>query len=201
MKYGELSIDREIDFMIKYNLTADELFVIRLIFYAMDDHDEYIKNYFSSCELTKPLREILEDLQDKGIINKSYIVPDKGEIFNAKDVDFNKNVIKSFLQHSNKMGMELFMSYPTTTIINGKVFSLRNITKLYKSIDDMSFQYGKMISFNPDKHQEIMELLEYGKENNLISGGICDFIASMKWEDLKELKDGGVTIYDNIESL
>ena len=201
MKYGELSIDREIDFMIKYNLTADELFVIRLIFCALDDHDEYIKNYFSSCELTKPLREILADLQSKGIINKSYKIPDKGEIFNARDVDFNKNIIKSFLQHSNKMGMELFMAYPATTVINGKVFSLRNITKLYKSIDEMSFAYGKAISFSPEKHEEIMELLEFGKESGLISGGICDFVASMKWEDLKELRDGGVEIYNNIESL
>lgn len=201
MKYAELSIEREIDFMIKYQLTADELYLIRLIFYAQDEHPEYISKFFSQCELTKPLIEVLGSLQDKGIINKSYKIPQKGSIFNAKDVEFNKSIVKSFLQHSNEMGMELFMNYPATTIINGKVFSLRNITKLYTSLDDMSFAYGKAIGFSPDKHREVMELLDFAKEQNLISSGICDFISSMKWIDIQELRDNGVAMYDNTETL
>ena len=36
-------------------------------------------------------------LRDKSIINKSYTIPEKGEVFNPNDVDFNKTVIKSFM--------------------------------------------------------------------------------------------------------
>jgi len=196
MKYAELSIEREIDFMIKYQLTADELFVLKLIFYAQDEHPEYLINFFSQNNLTKSLRDNLLALQEKGIINKSYKVPPEGTKFNAKDVELNKLIIKSFLQHSSELGMELFMNYPTATIIDGRTFSLRNITKLYKSIDDLSFNYGKMINFSPEKHQEVMELLSFGKENNLIHSGICDFIASMKWLDLKELRDNDMGTFN-----
>ena len=40
--------------------------------------------------------------------------------------------------------MELFEAYPPFTIINGKTFSLRNISKNFKDLDDMCWQYGKM---------------------------------------------------------
>jgi hypothetical protein len=92
--------------------------------------------------------------------------------------------------------MDLFMNYPSSTTINGKTFSLRNITKLYKSIDDLSFNYGKLINFSPEKHKEVLELLEWGKENHLIQSGICDFISSMKWLDLQELKDNDMGIFN-----
>jgi hypothetical protein len=34
-----------------------------------------------------------------------------------------------------------------------------------------------------------MELLEWGKENNQITYGICEFIISQKWTELAYLKD------------
>ena len=38
MKNLELSIEKEIEFMIKYQLTSDELFLMKLIWYAQDNH-------------------------------------------------------------------------------------------------------------------------------------------------------------------
>lgn len=196
-----MSIDREINFMIKYKLTSDELFLIKLIFYAQNNHPEYLSNYFQTCSLGKSIIEILQNLQDKGLILKSYKIPNKGSIFKPEDVIFNKIILKTFMQYSNELGMELFENYPSSTVINGRIFSLRNITKLYKSLDDMSWDYGSKIKFNPDIHFEIMELLEYGKDNNLITNGICDFISSEQWKLLKELKDNGLDTFDNSEAL
>lgn len=197
MKQFELSIDREIKFMIKYQLTADELFVIKLIFYALEGHDEYIKTFFNECQLEKPLKQILQSLQDKGIINKSYKIPEEGKVFNPQDVDFNKTVMNQFMQHSQDMGMELFEAYPPFTSINGKTFSLRNITKNFKDLDDMCWQYGRMIKFDQKKHEEILQLVEYAKENNLIHSGICDFILSQGWLALEVYQDEGLGYYDN----
>ena len=112
MKQFELSIDREIKYMIKYQLTADELFVLRLIFYAQEGHSEYITMFFTECQLGLSLREILASLQTKGIINKSYTIPVEGTVFQADDVDLNKNAVNQFLQHSIDLGMELFEAYP-----------------------------------------------------------------------------------------
>lgn len=200
MKNLELSIDREIEFMLKYDLSADELFVIRVIFYAQDEHAEYLSKYFTNSKAID-LRSTLLSLQAKGIINKSYIVPDTGEQFNPRDVDFNQNVVNQYLRHSQELGLELFMAYPAFTTINGKTFSLRNITKLYKNLDEMCFAYGKSINFAPLKHQEVMELLEWAKDTNNIRSGICDFIESRQWMTLKEMKDGGTTMFDTLEAL
>ena len=201
MRNLELSIEREIDFLIKYNLTPDELFLMKLIWYAQDGHPEYLSEYFSENQLTLELRDVLLSLQYKGIINKSYEVPEKGSILNPLDVDFNKNVVNSFLKHSLDLGMELFNAYPVFTIINGRTFSLRNITKLYKSLEEMAWEYGKAIKFDPEKHKEVIDLLEYGKENNLVQSGICDFIASNQWLTLKELRDGGTGFFNTNELL
>ena len=197
----ELSLERELDFMIKYGLTADELYLMRLIFLAQDGHEEYITRFFRECSLGMPILDLLTSLQQKGVINKSYTIPSKGTVFEPKDVDFNKQVLKGFLQHSEDMGMELFQAYPTMTVINGKTFSLRNIAKFYKTFDEFTFDYGKSIKFDPKKHQEILDILEWAKENNLIHSGIGDFIISRKWLDYQEMKDGGTTLFDPTESI
>lgn len=202
MKYIELSIEREIEFMIKYNLTSDELFTVKLIFYAQDGHDEFLKTFFSQGSLSYSLYDILLSLQNKGIINKSYKIGKKGDIFNPRDVDFNKIFLKSYVEHSQELGMELFMNYPSIININGREFSLRNITKLYKNIDDMCFAYGKAIKFNRELHNKIMDLLHWGKENHLINYGICEFISSNKWIELEELKDKDfMTQFNTIEMI
>lgn len=199
MKNFELSIDREIQFMIKYQLTPDEFFLMKLIFFAQEGQDKYISQFANECRFEKPIREILTSLQDKGVINKSYVIPQTGEVFNPQDVDFNKNVLNQFFQHSQDLGMELFEAYPPFTIINGKTFSLRNISKNFKDFDDMAWNYGKAIRFDQNKHEEIMELLEFGKENNLIHSGISDFILSRGWLALQVYKDEDMGTYNNME--
>lgn len=195
----ELSLDREIDFMNKYGLTADELFLMRLIFLAQEDRDDYLKKFFGENALGLPITDLLKSLQEKGVINRSYQIPKKGTVFKPKDVEFNKQVLKGFLQHSEDLGMELFENYPNSTVINGKTFSLRNIAKFYKSFDEFCFAYGKEIKFDPKKHSEILELLEWGKENNLINSGISDFIISRRWIDLEEMRNGGMGTFNTNE--
>lgn len=197
----ELSIQRELDFMVKYGLTPEELFIIRMIMYAQDGHDEYIKSFVEEGNLEKPLRDILESLQEKEIITKRYHIPGKGMPFNPNDVDFNKLVIKSYMQHSGTLGMDLWEHYPPFTIINGRPFDLRNPTKLYKSLEEMCWGYGKEIKFNPIVHAEVIDLLEYGKDNNLISNNICSFIAGHQWELLKQYRDGDMGTFKTTELL
>jgi hypothetical protein len=187
-----MSIDREIKFMIKYQLTADELFVLRLIFYAQEGHDEYISMFFTECQLSFSLKTILASLQSKGIINKSYVIPQAGEVFHPLDVDFNKEVLDQYLQHSTDMGIELFEAYPAYTNISGRTFSLRNISKNFRNLDDMCWHYGCAIKFDRKKHEEIMELLAFGKENNLIHSGISDFILSHGWLALEAYRNEGL---------
>ena len=199
VKYIELSFDREIELMTKYQIFAEELLFVKLVFLAQEGHPEYLSKYFGQMPLKGAPRDTIKSLQEKGVINKSYKIPEKGQTFNPKDVDFNKNFMKSYLQHSYDMGMELLMSYPMFTIINGKQFSLRNISKQFKNLDDFAFSYGKSIQFSISKHQEILELLEWGKEVNVINYGIVEFTSSLKWLELKELRESGLTTFNTSE--
>ena len=201
MKYIELSFDREIELMTKYQIFPEELLFIKLVFLAQEGHPEYLSKYFSQMPLKGAPRDTILSLQEKGIINKSYKIPEKGKTFNPLDIDFNKNFMKSYLQHSYDMGMELFMNYPPYMIINGKQFSLRNIAKSFKNLDDFAFAYGKAIKFDIEKHKEIIELVEWAKEVNILNFGIIEFITSLKWLELKELKENGLTTFNTSELL
>jgi predicted transcriptional regulator len=194
------SLDNELNLMIKYELSDQELMIIKLIFLAQENRKDYLIKYFSNKDRSI-LREILVKLQEKGIILKSYKIPNKGETFIPEDVEFNKNFIKSWLQHSGDLGMELFYKYPSFTIINGRSYSIKNITKVFKSLEDFCFAYGKTIKFNQEKHEEIMELLEYAKSTNCINYNICEFIISQKWNEIQYLKDGGENMFNTSELL
>ena len=202
MKHLELSIDRELDFMIKYQLSPEELLVLKLIFLAQENHSEYLAKYFSQGSFKGTIRETLKSLQDRGIINKSYKIPETGTTFKPLDVDFNKIVLKSFMQHSGELGMELFMNYPSFVNINGRNCSLKNISKSFKDMDDFCFAYGKAIKFNPDNHLKVMDALAFGKEHELLHYGIVEFVVSMKWLELSELRlSNNINGYQNSELL
>ena len=166
----------------RYNLTPEEWLVTRLLILASVDegHKQYFIRYLN-IPRKNTLRDVLVSLQDKSIILKSYKIPNPGERFNPEDVDLNKNFLKTFYKCSGILGQELFSNYPHCIESGGRIYVLNNITKGYKDMEELYYDYGRIIKFNPDTHKEVMELLEFGKEHNLISYGICEFIKSYKW--------------------
>lgn len=194
-----MSIDREIDFMNKYQLTADEFFLFKLIFLSQEDHGEYLEKYFTSNNLTNSLRDVLVSLQEKGIINKTYKIPPHGVEFNPEDVDLNKRVVEQMFQHSYDLGYELFQAYPSFTTINGQLVSLRGIARKFNSFEDFAYTYGKSIRFNEQEHKRVLELLEWAKENNHVNMGICDFVISRQWETFEIAKDQDFGVFNTTE--
>jgi len=58
------------------------------------------------------------------------------------------------------MGEELFTKYPSWLNINGKLTSLKNIATRFASLDDFFCFYATQIGNNPEKHREVMEILD-----------------------------------------
>ena len=81
----------------KYRLTSTELFLIRVLLIFQDENNETIfANYIKTLRLAGiNLRTVLQSLQDKGIILKSYKIPKEGTEFNPYDIEINKNFIKN----------------------------------------------------------------------------------------------------------
>lgn len=198
-----LSFQEELDILIDSQLTATELFVIRLIYLACDDKPEFLKNYISSLGINGKsfLRQVLESLVNKKVINSTFVLPKEGEALNVKNIPFNKNFLKKYIRESGQLGHEIFDCYPPFISINGKMCSIKNITKgnLY-SIEEFCVFYAKAIKNASTTHERVMSALMFGKENNLIHYSILEFIASKKWEEIEYIRDSGnINGYSNSE--
>jgi len=192
-----------LNLMSNYSLTADELLLVYLTFLARDEenHPEYFAKWFSNGGKDK-LKTLFDSLKEKGIIHKNY----NPETYVPNDIEFNKNFLKSWIKNSGELGKELFDAYEPFLYINGKYVPLKNIAKKFYSLEEFFFFYSVQIGHSVDKHKEVMELLEWGKNNKQIKYGILEFCVSHKWDELKYIKehnlDGEVAstfdVYDNI---
>lgn len=188
--------------MITYNVTADELLVIYLTFLARDEegHPEYFAKWFN--KFGDNLRDVFESLKSKGIIKKEYNPSE----YDPNEIDFNKNFLKSWLKNSGEMGAELFEKYPAWLNVNGKLAPLKNIAKKFSTLDEFFFAYSSAIKHNPEKHKEVLKILDWAKEHNKVNSGILDFVISHQWEALVKLKDNPTdgfveSTYDVYESI
>lgn len=186
------TIDEDMGILTKYHLTPNELFIIRILMLAREEDDSYLFKYLSIPEDSRgDFRQELVNLQNKGIINKSYKIPPKGKNFNPNDIDFNKTFVRCFYKDSFEMGKELFEMYPMFGNIQGCVTSIRGVSKKFDSLEDFYRAYGKAIKWNPETHQEILDLIKWAKDNTqFIQFSLASFVVDRRWEELKALKDG-----------
>lgn len=204
MQQFELSLKEEINIYINSGLTPTELFILRLLFLAIDGDTTLLFNYLSNVTNGKELlKSVLISLQEKKVILSTFKIPREGETLNFKNIPFNKNFIKMYIRESNEIGNEFFEAYPPFITINGSTVAIRNFAKAgFYTFEDFCLHYAKSIKNAGTTHERIMEALIYGKENNLINYSILEFIASRKWLELEFIRDSGnVNGYRNSELL
>lgn len=178
----------------KYKINSDELLFITVILLIQEgDVNPYINLYFSLPTACRGnVRDLLVSLQNKQVITKEYKIPPAGSQFIPEDVTFNKNFTKTFYRGSFWIGKELFENYPISTTVNGMEFKLRRVSKKFDSLEDAYRAYGKAISWKPEVHQHIMELVEWGKENNYQFTTLDSFIVDHDWLNIEAIKDNGL---------
>ena len=184
-------IDNELIFLEKYNLTPTELMTIRTILLAQDNQEDYLFKFNNILTKTDvKFRDILISLQNKQIITKAYKIPNEGELFEFEDVTFNKSIVKAFYKASFELGKELFNVYPQTTIVNGVIYALRRVSKKFNSLEDAFRVYGKTIRWDEELHNEIIELVKWGIDNDYSFTTLDDFIVDNAWESIRAIRDG-----------
>lgn len=204
MTHFELSLQEEINIYINSGLTPTELFILRLLFLAIDEEPKYLLNYLSNVKDGKQLfRQVLESLKEKKVILSTFKVPAEGETLNYKNIPFNKNFSKMYIRESNEIGKELFDAYPPFLNINGKLCSIKNFTKANLfSFEEFCLFYAKAIKNASVTHERVMDALLFAKEKNLINYSIIEFIASHKWEEIEFIRESGdINGYNNSELL
>ena len=193
MKHLTLTLEEEICLLDKYGLTPNELLVIRVLLILQDDNEEELfqKLIVTLKHINLPLREVLIELQRKEVILKSYKIPESGLKFDPYSIPINKNFIKALYKSSFEMGKELFDSYPQFGNIGGNLVPLRTVAKKFDSLEQAYFKYGKSIGFNPERHKEIIKLVNWARDNNILNCSLASFIVNEGWHDLNTLKNGG----------
>lgn len=205
MKNLTLNLEEEIALLGKYRITPNELMIIRTLLILQDEeNEELFKNYIEILhECGIKLRDVLLCLQEKGIILKSFKLPQEGEAFDPYSIPFNKAFIRNLYKCSFELGKELFEEYPQMTLINGNMVTLRGVSKHFDSLESCYFRYGRSIGWNLERHQHIIELIRWAKEHDLIKQSLSSFVINNAWLDLEAIKNGdsGNYNFDTIKAL
>lgn len=197
------NLEEHIVMLEKYRINSDELLFITVILLIQEGEvSPYISLYFSLPSICRGgIRDILTSLQNKQVITKEYKIPPSGTKFIPEDVIFNKNFIKTFYKGSFWIGKELFENYPISTVVNGVEYKLRRVSKKFDSLEDAYRAYGKAISWKPDTHQKIMQLIEWGKNNNYQFTTLDSFIVDNDWLNIAAVRDNGTLDSNNVKML
>lgn len=205
MKNLTLTLEEEVSILDKYRLIPTELFLIRVLLILQDDGNEelFIRYIKTLKQAGINLRNILITLQEKEILLKSCKIVKEGEEFDPYSLQLNKNFIKNIYKCSFTLGKELFEEYPAFAVINNSYTSLRGVSKHFNSLEDAYVKYGKSIKWNPEIHHEIIELVRWAKEHNMLNMSLGSFIVNNGWHDLKAIMNGdaGNVNFDSIKSL
>lgn len=177
------------------------MFIRTLLILQEDANEELFKTYIEILHNSNiQIRELITRLQAKGIILKSFKVPNPGEAFDPYSIPINKPFLKNLFKSSFEIGKELFEVYPQFGNINGCVVPLRTVAKKFDSLEDCYARYGKEIKWNPEIHSTIIDLVKWAKDNNILNCSLASFIINNGWNDLQALKDGEGNInYDAIK--
>lgn len=188
-----MELDTILNIMAKYQLTADEILLIYLTFISQtengnpEEHRVYFSRWYENGGKER-LRNLFNSLKTKGIIKKNY----NPDTYDPDEIEFNQNFIKQYYKLTGELGQELMNAYPSTLYLNGKIVSLKNISKRFKDLHEFYFWYASTIGHSISKHNEILNILEWAKMNDLIHIPIVEFVASCKWNEFKEMKDKGI---------
>jgi hypothetical protein len=197
------NLEEQVVLLEKYNINSDELLFITVILLIQEgDNNPYIQLYFSlpvACRGS--IRDLLVSLQEKQVITKEYKIPPSGTKFIPEDVSFNKNFIKNFYKGSFWIGKELFEVYPLSTVVNGVEYKLRRVSKKFDSLEDAYRAYGKAISWKPETHQHILELIEWGKNNNYQFTTLSDFIVDNDWLNIEAMQNNSLLDSNSVKML
>jgi len=188
-----INIDEEIALLEKYRITPTELLFVQTLLILQDDNNEiYFKNYIESlyaCNIK--LRDIINSLQSKGIILKQFKIPTEGQSFDPYSIPLNKSFTKNIYKSSFEMGKELFEAYPQFATIQGNLTPLRTVARHFDSLEDCYFRYSKSIKWNIERHNQIIELVSWAKEQgNILNQSLSSFVINHGWIDLEAIKNG-----------
>lgn len=197
------TLEHQIGLCTQEQISMEELTIINLILDAQEAGNVALLGQYLMLpeSIRGDLRTHLVSLQNRGFILKEYKIPNKGEVFDIYDVKLNKNFTKRFHKENYDLGSELYDHYPQFGSINGALVQINTVSKKFDSLELAFIAYAKAINNNPTKHKEVIELVDWAKDTNVLNCSLASFIVDRRWEALSALKNGGSGINFNAVKL
>lgn len=186
-------LDIILNILAKANLTANELLLFYLTFISQTENgnkEEGLRRFslWYNNGGHEQLKGLYDSLVEKRIIIKNY----EPSTYRPDEIQFNKNFIKSFFKVTGELGQELWEAYPPYLYSGDTRYDLRNFTKKFKDLNELYFWYASTINHSREKHEEILEILNWAKTNDVVNISIVEFIGSQRWNDWKKLRQEGI---------
>jgi hypothetical protein len=96
--------------------------------------------------------------------------------------DRSKEILNKLFESPDFFKDSLLSVYPKFGTIKGKFYPL-----ITGDLDKLFEDYAKKIGYSIDTHKEVLEIVQWAKDKELLNIGIEKFILSYYWESLKEL--------------
>lgn len=188
-----IDLDRKLEVMCKHTLNAEQWLFIELLWTYNDGRPEYMFKYFNECAKTTVPRDTLQALKDKKILASDYEVPGPDEEFEPDQVEFSKTFINNYFKLSFEAGQELWDLYPEYCQgSTSKLLIARSLTtKGFNDHEALFQKYLKNIQYKVTNHLQVLEILAWAKEQQLLTFGIAEYVVSRKWNDHIALRDSG----------
>jgi len=180
------NLNNDVEIMEKLKISPSQLILLKMLNEAEEDRKclYYISNKLSKLksidwsEVADLIsREIVIDHNSTDFTKPSNLYFDYMEINPKFLKQFKIPVIKA---------KELIKIYPRLLEINGRNYNLVNIGYL-----DLAEIYEENLNLTDFLHEEVVELINWGKENDQINLGLEKFTKTQFWVLLKELKNRG----------
>lgn len=185
-----MEFENEMSLLGKFGLSPDELLFVRILLIAREglpDSRSLLKQYFSlPSAIRGEIQTLIGSLKSKSVILSHYKL-NNNEEFKPHEVPISVNFQKNFFRSSFEMGEELYEAYPLSTIVSGVEYKLRRVSKKFDSMEQAFFHYGKAIAWSQKKHEEVLALIERGKESGYQFSTLGDFIVDRDWVNIEAL--------------
>lgn len=178
------TLKNDLEILKSLDINSTQLLILKLLSEAEEDRTVLYKLSKEMAELKLFNWNYVADLISRDIIldhNSSDFSKPSPMYFDYMEI--NPKYLKKFTTLTHK-AKEVIKLYPRLIEINGKNFNLVNVGYV-----DLAEMYKENLEFTGFEHEEVLELIKWGKENKQINVGLEKFTKTQYWVLLKELKE------------
>jgi hypothetical protein len=190
-------IEVDFDFLVEHQMSIEQYMTCYIL---REDKERKAgsKGYlpmvtlYKYTEKIKPLdKDEMQDLIDRGyLVQKGdKLVPDMLEVTGK----FKQEIFNSWTNFE-----QLFEIYPNRIDL-GPGKGSASLKSLDRPMEEMGKYYASVVR-TKTKHQRILKITEWAKNNGLINMGIQKFVYQRFWRQLEDKFDSGETSFDNTEN-